>query len=542
MAILYFYFTVLRNTDSDLAISDWSADSLSLGKNIFTVLEDQGAESIRLLNDYGNVPYVFIYQKGNGLIAEGIALSIDETINVESFIPIKKTEGELLSTRIGPSASWDKLHWSYERLDLEASDQAFVQVLGIDNEQGVNILIDSLYTSDTTLSLIDASQFPYLQLKFKGTDEQFRTAPQLKNWIVNYQGCPDVAIAPNINFTLLQDTIAKGELLQIGYAVENINAYPMDSLLVKITLQNNLNEELTFYDRLAPIAGFGSLTSEFSYTSNELSGPQRVIIELNPDNDQKERFTFNNILNKSIFVQEDKINPLLHVTFDGRVILDGDLVSSSPNIAIEVKDENPYIPISDTSLFNIAIEDPKGNIIPLRFEDENVQFSFSPEENKSTIQYQPNLTLNGIYHLVVRARDAANNLSGAFDYKVSFEVITESSISNILNYPNPFSTFTHFVYTLTGNTPPAWFKIQIMTVSGRIVRELTQSDLGPLEVGTHQTAFAWDGTDEYGDPLANGVYLYKIVAQDSSGENFEQYETGTNSYFKKGIGKMVILR
>jgi len=84
--------------------------------------------------------------------------------------------------------------------------------------------------------------------------------------------------------------------------------------------------------------------------------------------------------------------------------------------------------------------------------------------------------------------------------------------------------------------------IRIMTISGRIVRELTAADLGPLKIGTHQTDFAWDGTDAFGDRLANGVYLYQFIARDQSGNELARYENSTDRFFKNNIGKLVILR
>ena len=42
------------------------------------------------------------------------------------------------------------------------------------------------------------------------------------------------------------------------------------------------------------------------------------------------------------------------------------------------------------------------------------------------------------------------------------------------NYPNPFSTSTKFVFTLTGSEIPDVFTIQIMTISGKVVREITK--------------------------------------------------------------------
>jgi flagellar hook assembly protein FlgD len=81
-----------------------------------------------------------------------------------------------------------------------------------------------------------------------------------------------------------------------------------------------------------------------------------------------------------------------------------------------------------------------------------------------------------------------------------------------------------------------------MTVAGKIVREITHNDIGSLKIGTHLTDYVWDGTDEFGDKLANGVYLYRIVAKKKDGSAFEKYDNETDQFFKKDFGKLVIMR
>ncbi|MBK7232325.1 MAG: hypothetical protein IPH93_08680 [Saprospiraceae bacterium] len=66
--------------------------------------------------------------------------------------------------------------------------------------------------------------------------------------------------------------------------------------------------------------------------------------------------------------------------------------------------------------------------------------------------------------------------------------------------------------------------------------------MGPLNVGTHITEYEYDGTDEFGTKLANGVYLYRMVVKDDSGSDFKKLDTGTDQFFQHGFGKMVILR
>jgi flagellar hook assembly protein FlgD len=146
-----------------------------------------------------------------------------------------------------------------------------------------------------------------------------------------------------------------------------------------------------------------------------------------------------------------------------------------------------------------------------------------------------------MYGLLVQARDKSGNSSGKMDYRIDFEVITRPTITEILNYPNPFSSSTQFVFTLTGTEVPDEMKIQIMTVGGRVVREIMGYELGMLHIGRNITDYRWNGTDEFGDPLANGVYLYRVVAR-LNGQDLEVMHSGADVYIEKGFGKMVIIR
>ncbi|MCK5279618.1 MAG: hypothetical protein KAK04_13790, partial [Cyclobacteriaceae bacterium] len=83
--------------------------------------------------------------------------------------------------------------------------------------------------------------------------------------------------------------------------------------------------------------------------------------------------------------------------------------------------------------------------------------------------------------------------------------------------------------------------IQIMTVNGTVVREITQDEIGPIKIGHNKTEYAWDGHDEYGDQLANGVYLYKVKIF-NSGKEMKHRGTSADRAFKHGIGKLYLLR
>jgi hypothetical protein len=92
----------------------------------------------------------------------------------------------------------------------------------------------------------------------------------------------------------------------------------------------------------------------------------------------------------------------------------------------------------------------------------------------------------------------------------TFRLSTELDLFDVSVFPNPFSSDTRFFYTLTQDVSEV--DLSIFTVSGRMIYE---ADLGP-SAGYNE--FVWDGRDHTGDRIANGTYLYRIVATSASGE------------------------
>jgi hypothetical protein len=170
--------------------------------------------------------------------------------------------------------------------------------------------------------------------------------------------------------------------------------------------------------------------------------------------------------------------------------------------------------------------------------------NLSSGENTASIEFKPYFPEDGEYELIVSGKDATGNKAGELDYHVSFSVINKPMISNLLNYPNPFTTSTAFVFTVTGSEVPQNIRIQVLTITGKVVREITKNELGPIHIGRNITEFKWDGTDMYGQKLANGVYIYRVLTN-LNGKSLDKYKAdgdNTDKYFNKGYGKMYLMR
>ena len=136
-----------------------------------------------------------------------------------------------------------------------------------------------------------------------------------------------------------------------------------------------------------------------------------------------------------------------------------------------------------------------------------------------SLQWQIPELNEGFYTLRIRAVDNLNN-ANYVSYNIEIRSFVGSNrlqVYEVINYPNPTRGDTHFLFKV--NRDMTETEIKIFTVAGRLIRTL-----GPeITAGSGlQNQIYWDGKDEDGDSIANGVYLYKITAIDRNIEPTER--------------------
>ena len=525
------------------------ANYVTLPTNVRNAIQNLGATNIPPIQD--SIPFIFFAQKGNPSSAiEVIGDSINhKELTLTTTLSSVANYANIYSEILGPVRSWDSLSWETTHLENPSQDSTILNVYGVDNLGNETLLVENLPTDSTDIRLtdrIDAATYPYMKLNAYLSDNTDFTAPQLNRWQITYEDIPECALEPKIHFSFHNDTLQEGEKVKLAIAVKNISRHDMDSLLISFkVLDKNNQTHVIPYPRQKPLLADSVLIAEIEFSSYGYPGLNYLLVDVNPNNDQLEKHHFNNVAQLPFYVGVDRINPILDVTFDGVHILNGDIVSPKPEIVIELTDENKYLALDDTTNYAIYIKHPNGSEQRKYFNSGGVnEIRFYPAslpKNKAKIVFKENFPVDGTYQLRVQGTDKSNNQSGSNDYRIAFEVINKSTITNLLNYPNPFSTATKFVFTLTGSEIPEIFKIQIMTITGKVVREIHKDELGSIRIGRNITEFTWDGTDTYGDRLANGLYLYRVFTKINSND-VELRETEADSYFKKGFGKMYLFR
>jgi len=530
--------------------------------DIYTAFEDLGAQMIGTETAQDSVPFSVIFRKGDpDFVFELYGQSPTDTLNNVVDIPASGNTGSMSSTRIGPANNWNSASWKTTTLDVAPGDSAEIRLIGID-PNGIettlaNGIFDPFEVQSTDLSaLVSAENYPHLRMEAWLKDTEFNTPLQIDRWHVLYDPVPEAAVDPHTHYVFASPTLEQGQEGYLSVGIVNLSEIDMDSLLVKYWIEDASRNIIPLeYPRQDSLRAGQVLRDTVYFDTRNLTGANAIWVEVNPINpatgiyDQPEQTRFNNLMRVPFSVGRDNTNPILDVTFDGIHILNGEVISPTPQILIALKDENPYLIMdeqADTSLFKIFIASPGSDYVRYFFNpssgSEMIEFiPATDQRNKAKVLFRPELNIDGDYRLLVQATDKSGNISGSFDYKIEFEVINRSTITEVLNYPNPFTTSTQFIFTLTGSEIPDEFKIQIMTVSGKVIREITQAEFGPIRIGRNMSLYRWDGHDEFGDRLANGVYLYRVFSR-INGENIEMREGGASEYFTKGFGKMYLMR
>lgn len=285
------------------------------------------------------------------------------------------------------------------------------------------------------------------------------------------------------NFSVLGETIFRGNAtvtngqFQFGFVVPRDIRIPVAAGRVSFyAKRNGILEDQAGFDNTVQIGGI----DETAAADN--TGP-RVKLYMNDTS-----FISGGITNESpIFLafleDENGINTASGIGHDIVAILDGD-------------EANAYI-LND--YYETALDD---------YTSGNIRYPFS------------NLA-PGLHTITFKAWDVYNNLVTA---EIQFVVVGDENmhIEKVLNYPNPFVSYTEFWFTHNRPFETLDVQVQVFTVTGKVVKTINQS---VVTDGFLSRDIRWDGKDDFGDKIGKGVYVYKLTVRSSmSGKTAEKYE------------------
>jgi hypothetical protein len=193
---------------------------------------------------------------------------------------------------------------------------------------------------------------------------------------------------------------------------------------------------------------------------------------------------------------KDQNPPVIEIQVDNQPFIPGSFVPRQPLMSAIIQDESGVdIRPGQIQLYlDDVLQDPS-----------NLTFPDSTDNaNTITVNFRPNFTAGE--HTVYFVATDVNGNAGQTE-KIAFQVGANLQIQYLGNHPNPFRRETVFVYILTNVAQKV--SLKIYTVSGRLIRALENLDM--LTPDYHEVV--WDGKDEWGEEVANGVYFFRLKAE-----------------------------
>lgn len=220
----------------------------------------------------------------------------------------------------------------------------------------------------------------------------------------------------------------------------------------------------------------------------------------------------------------DSQGPEIKLFFNDTSFISGGTVNESPMLIAHLKDEYGINTTGNVIGHDLtaSLNGDLTNKIILNDFFENDLNSYK----SGKIQYQLLDLEEGIHTLELKAWDIVNNSSSS--YTEFFVANSEDvALKHVLNYPNPFTTKTSFLFEHNRVGEMIDVRVQVFTVSGKLIKTLETNISGAQYMSN---PLVWDGRDDFGDKIARGVYIYKVRISTPDGKTGEKFE------------KLVILR
>lgn len=215
---------------------------------------------------------------------------------------------------------------------------------------------------------------------------------------------------------------------------------------------------------------------------------------------------------------QDNISPKVKLYMNDETFVSGGITNASPFLLAFLEDENGINTASGIGHDIIAVLD--GDVSNPYILNDYYQTKLDDYTNGNLRFPLRNLSA-GLHTITFTAWDVYNN---PVTSEIQFVVVgdEELTLTHVLNYPNPFSTYTQFWFSHNRPYEPLDVQVQVMTITGKIV--WTKNQIITTE-GFLSREITWDGRDDFGDRIGKGVYIYKLTVKSNlTNKKAEKYE------------------
>lgn len=320
---------------------------------------------------------------------------------------------------------------------------------------------------------------------------------------------------------------------QYGNILTNYNGFIQPSIFDKPVMRKTLGQDV-----LSPVIDFeeqesvlyrGNVSVKDGYFEYEFMVPKDIDFSYGRGKASFYSWSNDNInsegYSKEFYIGgidttgvDDSEGPELELYLNSDEFVNGGITSETPILIAKLYDESGINTVGNGIGHDITLvldNETSKSIVLNEFYEADLD-----SYKSGSIRYQLDKLSPGAHTLTFKAWDINNNSS---ERTIEFVVQEkkEMALDHVLNYPNPFTTHTEFMFEHNQSCSILETQVEIYTVTGRLVKTINRA----VETrGFRTEGIEWDGRDEFGDQLARGVYVYRITVKNPEGGEAQEMQ------------------
>jgi hypothetical protein len=183
----------------------------------------------------------------------------------------------------------------------------------------------------------------------------------------------------------------------------------------------------------------------------------------------------------------------------------GGTTDQNPTLLALIKDPNGINTVGNGIGHNIVAYLDGDNNNP--FELNDYYISDLNRFDKGRVYYPFHKLTDGVHSIKLKAWDVFNNSAEAYTEFIVAQS-ANMALTKVLNYPNPFSDKTSFIFEHNQPNTDLKVQIQIFNINGKLIKTIKTNintdsyKINPIE---------WDGSTDSGEKIGKGLYIYRLT-------------------------------
>ena len=219
----------------------------------------------------------------------------------------------------------------------------------------------------------------------------------------------------------------------------------------------------------------------------------------------------NLVMSGSVPAPADREGPAIVAFLNDSLFRSGDLTGERPVLLLQLRDTSGINVLGRGFGHDISMVVDDATDQPYNL---NAFFEADADTYRSgRLRFQLPALADGWHRLRIKAWDLLNNSSETeLRFRVRAAAVLE--VETLEAWPNPFRNRVRFVFSHNQNQLPIEAQIELFSLQGQLIKKIN----GTIIANGNRSYMDWDGRNQQGFPVPNGIYVYRLVLRSTNGQ------------------------